>query len=93
MEELGISMAGQSSKGLADVPIDEIDFVVSFDDADKRCAALPPRAKVERWLVTNPARDSAEGLNALATYRDGRDEIDKRVFALFLDHWRNIPVA
>jgi arsenate reductase len=90
MEELGIKMSGQSSKGLAEVPMDDIDLVVSFDDADKRCANLPQRAKVEHWPVPNPTRQAAEGLNSLSTFRNGRDEVDKRVFALFMDYWRNI---
>jgi len=85
MEELGINMAGQTSKGLGDIPMNDIDFVVSFDDADKQCANLPP--------VPNPFREAREGSNALPTFRIGRDEIDKRVFALFLDHWRNISVS
>src|SRR5258707_13454664 len=43
MQELGISMSGQTSKGLADVPIQDIDLVVSFGDAHKRCTNLPGR--------------------------------------------------
>lgn len=90
MEELGISMSGQSSKSLTEVPLDDIDLVVSFDDADKQCGGLPPRAKVERWPMPNPNR-AAGGIPAtLSAFRNERDEIDKRVFALFLDHWRNI---
>src|SRR3954469_17631926 len=41
MAELGISLQGQSSKNLADIPLTEIDLVVSFGDAVRRCAALP----------------------------------------------------
>jgi arsenate reductase len=89
MKELGISMTGQSSKGLADVPIQEIDLVVSFGDAHKKCSNLPDRAKVENWrLPTHQKTD--ESTPALAATREDRDEIDKRVFALFLDHWRNV---
>ncbi len=89
MKELGISMAGQTSKGLADVPIQEIDLVVSFSDAHKKCSNLPGRAKIENWRL--PARQPAGGDSAptVAAMREDRDEIDKRVFALFLDHWRN----
>ena len=90
MQELGISMLGQSSKGLADVPIQEIDLVVSFDEAHKNCSNLPGRASVEKWNVPNhPASGSGEQ-PTLKAIRENRDEIDKRVFALFLDHWRNI---
>lgn len=89
MEELGISMSGQLSKGLDKVPTSDIDFVVSFGDADKKCAELPATAKVERWSVVNPVRASGGATAALSPFRNGRDEIDRRVFALFLDHWRN----
>jgi arsenate reductase len=89
MQELGISMSGQKSKSLADVPIQEIDLVVSIDDAHKRCGNLPGRVRIERWRIS-PAT-AGEGVSSLTALRDRRDEIDKRVFALFLDHWRNIP--
>jgi arsenate reductase len=89
MQELGISMSGQKSKSLADVPIQEIDLVVSIDDAHKQCGNLPGRVRIERWPIS-PAT-AGEGGSSLTAIRDRRDEIDKRVFALFLDHWRNIP--
>ena len=90
MQELGISMLGQSSKGLADVPIQEIDLVVSFDDAHKNCSNLPGRASVENWNVPNHPASGSDEQPTLKAIRENRDEIDKRVFALFLDHWRNI---
>jgi arsenate reductase (thioredoxin) len=90
MQELGISMSGQRSKSLADVPVQDIDLVVSFGDADKRCDHLPGRAKIERWSIAEPAGNH-DSPSALPAIRDQRDEIDKRVFALFLDHWRNTP--
>jgi len=90
MQELGISMHGQSSKSLADVPIQEIDLVVSFDDAHKKCSNLPGRANVENWNVPNHAASGGDEQPTLKAIRENRDEIDKRVFALFLDHWRNV---
>ena len=89
MQELGISMSGQRSKGLADIPIQDIDLVVSFGDAHKKCDNLPQRAKIESWPVSEESR-AGTGAPELSILRDKRDEIDKRVFALFLDHWRNI---
>ena len=53
MNEIGIPIAGQKSKGFAEVPIDEIDLVVSFGDAHKQCANLPGRIKIESWPVTD----------------------------------------
>ncbi|MGH7851922.1 MAG: hypothetical protein ACREP3_00660, partial [Candidatus Binatia bacterium] len=91
MQELGISMKGQRSKSLADIPMQDIDLVVSFDDAHKQCANLPGRVSIERWPISLTARAAGEADSTLPAIRDRRDEIDRRVFALFLDHWRNIP--
>jgi arsenate reductase len=89
MKELGISMSGQKSKGLADVPIQDIDLVVSFGDAHKQCGNLPGRVKIESWPFPSTSRSASGDASELSTLRDERDAIDKRVFALFLDHWRN----
>ena len=89
MEESGVSLKGQSCKKMSEVPLNEIDLVISFEGADKKCSFLPKRAKVENWSI--PAPDSADinSPTTLTKFRHERDEINKRVFALFLDHWRN----
>jgi arsenate reductase len=91
MQELGISMKGQKSKSLAEVPLQDIDLVVSFGDAHKRCANLPDRVNIERWPIAAAPAADVDDAASLSAIRNRRDEIDKRVFALFLDHWRNAP--
>ena len=90
MRELGISMNGQKSKGLADVPLQDIDLVISFGDAHKKCGEFPRGAKIETWLVPEQRKTASSGAQELAALRSQRDEIGNRVFALFLDYWRNI---
>ena len=90
MGELGISLTGHSSKKVNDVPLNDIDLVVSFGDVDKKCGSLPARAKVERWPVSRPSLARSSEPETLRSYRHERDEIDKRVCALFLDYWRNV---
>jgi arsenate reductase len=90
MQELGISMRGQKTKSLEEVPMEEIDLVVSFGEAHKRCSNLPGRARIEDWKLPNPLAKENEAERKVEAIRANRDEIDKRVFALFLDHWRNI---
>lgn len=90
MKELGINMAGQRSKGLAEIPMQDIDLVVSFGDAHKKCTNLPGRAKIENWPASEEFGSEKGSTPELSVIRHKRDEIDKRVFALFLDHWRNI---
>lgn len=90
MQELGISMNGQQSKGLTDVPMQDIDLVISFGDAHRKCGDFPRSAKIETWRVPAPQQTDHPGAQELAALRSQRDEIGNRVFALFLDYWRNI---
>jgi protein-tyrosine-phosphatase len=90
MKEMGINMAGQRSKGLADVPVQDVDLVVSFGDAYKKCGNLLQRAKIESWPAPENLKLDKESVQELPVIRDERDKIDRRVFALFLDYWRNI---
>lgn len=82
MQELAISMSGQKGKGLAEVPIPDNDLVVRFGDAYKKCDNLPRHAKVETWPVSNDLKPEQPSLAPISL-------IDKRLFALFLDPWRN----
>jgi protein-tyrosine-phosphatase len=89
MRELGIDMAGQRSKGLADVPMQDVDLVVSFGDAHKKCGSLPPRARVENWPVPEGVDPNSATTPDLPVVCEAGEKIEQRVFALLLDHWRN----
>ena len=90
MQELGINMAAQNSKGMDQVPLNEIDLVVSFAGADKKCSTLPPKARVEQWAIASSRATQNNDFTPLSTLREERDEINKRAFALFMDYWRNL---
>jgi arsenate reductase len=90
LQEIGVEQSVGTTKSIDQVPTNDIDLVVSFGNAHERCRSLPRKAKVERWLIPNPMGASGESSADLSAYRRGRDEIDKRVAALFLDHWRNV---
>ena len=89
MEELGVSLKGQSSKRMNEVPLNEIDLVISFEGADKKGGPLPKKTKVENWSLPAPDSMARNSPASLTKYRHQRDEINKRVFALFMDYWRN----
>jgi len=81
MNDVGIPIADQKTKGLAEVPINKIDLVVSFGDGHKHCANLPRRTKIETWPVSDEfKRQKAEGMD-LQPLRGARDDIEMRVFA------------
>ena len=90
LQEIGVEQSASATKSIDQVPAKEIDLVVSFGDAHEQCRSLPSKAKVEKWLIPNPMRAPGESAATLSAYRSGRDEIDKRVAALFLDHWRHL---
>lgn len=90
LQEIGVEQSASVTKSIDQVPAKEIDLVVSFGDAHEQCRSLPSKAKVEKWLIPNPMRAPGESAATLSAYRSGRDEIDKRVAALFLDHWRHL---
>jgi arsenate reductase (thioredoxin) len=89
LEEIGVEQSASAAKSIDQVPANDIDLVVSFGDAHEQCRSLPSKAKVEKWPIPNPMRAPGESSAVLSEYRRGRDEIDKRVAALFLDHWRH----
>jgi arsenate reductase (thioredoxin) len=90
LQEIGVEPSASTTKSVDQIPTKEIDLVVSFGDAHEQCSALPSKAKVAKWSVPNPMRAPGESSAPLSAYRSGRDEIDKRVAALFLDHWRHL---
>jgi arsenate reductase (thioredoxin) len=90
LQEIGVEQSGSTTKSMDQIPTNDIDLVVSFGDAYEQCGSLPSKAKVEKWSIPNPMRAPGESSAVLSAYRHGRDEIDKRVAALFLDHWRHL---
>lgn len=90
LQEIGVEQSASMTKSIDQVPANDIDLVVSFGNAHEQWRSLPNRAKVQKWAVLNPMGAPGEGSAVLSAYRRGRDEIDKRVAALFLDHWRHL---
>jgi arsenate reductase (thioredoxin) len=90
LQEIGVEQSASMTKSMDQIPTNDIDLVVSFGDAHEQCRSLPSKAKVEKWSIPNPMRTAGESSAVLSEYRRGRDEIDKRVAALFLDHWRHL---
>jgi len=79
MSEKGISLEGQWSKGLRDVPVADMDVVVGMG-CDVVCP-IPAgfKGRVIEWNIPDPyGRD-------LAFYRSVRDLIERQVAALLSD--------
>ncbi|EDP76686.1 arsenate reductase ArsC [Hydrogenivirga sp. 128-5-R1-1] len=73
MEEVGIDISSQRSKSLDDIPLDEVDLVVTLCDSAKRECPVPPGVRTEHWAIPDPAGRGLYG------FRWVRDEIGRRV--------------
>ncbi len=76
MQEKGIDIAGQQSKGLGDLPSFEWDHVITMGCGDA-CPAVPARHRAD-WDLPDPAHLDDPGFRAV------RDDIERRVRDLIL---------
>jgi protein-tyrosine-phosphatase len=79
MREKGLSLEGQSSKGVRQVPVAEMDVVVAM--GFEVACPVPPgfKGRVVEWHVPDPY---AHGID---TFRDVRDVIERQVRALLAE--------
>jgi arsenate reductase (thioredoxin) len=74
MQEKGIDISQQGSKGLLDVNLDWMDWVIVFDASLARSIRLPSRKTQQlNWFVADPIGRSMD------LYRAVRDEIQVKV--------------
>jgi len=82
MQEAGIDISGQRSKGLDEVPWREADTVVTLcGEADEVCPTVPPLVRRLHWHLPDPA--AAPEATRLQAFREAREEIRWRVSSLW----------
>ncbi|GBE12595.1 arsenate-mycothiol transferase ArsC2 [bacterium BMS3Bbin14] len=79
MAEAGVDISGHSSKLIEELPVRELDYVVTVcDNAHESCPLFPGQAVIIHHSFADPPRlaaDSATEAEALVHYRRVRDEI------------------
>jgi len=84
MEEAGIDISNQTSKGLQAMPLEQIDLVVTLcGEAAESCPTLPPNTRHLHWPLPDPALAAGTTEEILQAFRQVRDEIRARVEKLF----------
>jgi len=79
MAEDGIDISQQYSKHINEIPINEVDYVITLcGDAAETCPVVP-RAKTEHWGLPDPAKVEGSEEEKLEFFRKVRDEIKRRV--------------
>lgn len=82
MREVGVDIAGQSSKSLDAVPWQDADTVVTLcGEADEACPALAGPVRRAHWPLPDPSAAPKE--KQLEVFRQVRDEIRWRVASLW----------
>ncbi len=85
MQEVEVDITRQFSKSLAEVPLGDIDQVITLcGDAEKSCPNLDTKAVRLHWELPDPAAAQGSEAEILFEFRQVRDEISRRVKALLL---------
>lgn len=83
MAELGIDIAGQTSKTLdryREQPWDDV--ITVCDQANQACPSFPNTRRCLHWSLPDPSQASGTEAEQLAVYRQVRDAIRQRVHEL-----------
>jgi arsenate reductase len=82
MKEAGIDISAHTSKVLDEVPWGDADTVVTLcGDADEKCPRLDAAVRRVHWPLPDPSVAPKD--DALAAFREARDEIHWRVSSLW----------
>jgi arsenate reductase len=82
LAEVGIDISWHRSKGLAEVPPDDVDAVVTLC-AEEVCPAWLGKALRVHWGLPDPASAGATADERLQAFRDVRDELRRRLSRVF----------
>ncbi|MBT3266511.1 arsenate reductase ArsC [Candidatus Poribacteria bacterium] len=82
LAEIGLDASGHHSKGVDDVPLDLIDAVVTLC-AEEVCPTFPRSVPRQDWGLPDPAGADGSDKERLAAFRKVRDELRRRIDALF----------
>ena len=83
MGEVGIDISTQRSKGLEEIPLDQIDQLITLSgEVFDISLALPVRVVRTHWPLPDPALAAGDDEEIMRVFREVRDEIQARVQAL-----------
>lgn len=83
LAEVGIDIARQRSKSVAEIDPATVDLVVSLC-AEEVCPVFPKRVRHLHWPLPDPAAGPSSTAHPLDAFRDVRDELARRIAELEL---------
>jgi thioredoxin type arsenate reductase len=84
MNEIGIDISSHFSKPIADVPLSEVDTIITLC-AEEVCPFVPGNVQRLHWPLADPAVADGPQSDDLAAFRKTRDELRRRIVAFLAD--------
>lgn len=86
MDELGINIHNQSSKGLSPSLFDPMDIIITVcAHAETQCPVIPPHIQRKHWPIKDPAAALGTQEERLEKFREARNEIKEKMLQLLID--------
>ena len=82
LQEIGIDISSHRSKSVAEIPVRDIDTVVTLC-AEEQCPVFPGNVNRLHWELPDPAPVGRSEAARLDAFRQIRDELRRRIAALF----------
>lgn len=82
LREIGVDISQHRSKSVSDIPADEVDTVVTLC-AEQECPVFLGAATRMHWGLPDPAAAGGSEAERLTAFREVRDELRRRIAALF----------
>jgi arsenate reductase len=84
MKEAGIDISKQQPKGLDNIPLDQVDLLVTLGgEASETYPVLPGTVERIDWLLADPVLAEGDDEKVLRVFRQVRDDVRSRVQDLF----------
>lgn len=80
MQEIGLDISRQKSKNISEIPIGEIDIVITLcGDAAERCPVFPGKVKRIHWELEDPAKAQGSKEEIIKIFQKVRDKIKSHI--------------
>ncbi len=80
MQEAGIDISAHRSKGLKQIPLHDIDLVITLcGDSGESCPTVPGNIERRHWELRDPALAEGSAEEVVKIFREVRDQIRRRV--------------
>ena len=80
MQEIGLDISRQKSKNISEIPIGEIDIVITLcGDAAERCPVFPGKVKRIHWELEDPAKAQGSQEEIIKIFQKVRDKIRSHI--------------